>query len=1336
MRQTSLQSHQPRRGQALLLAVLIMIFAALLSASFIALVSVNLNQTARQTDKNRAVVSARAGVDYVRNQLAYSGDGPRWRPTSVSQIPGPNDPGYSAYYTALDRAQGWAGSYAKFPDPRNATNQLAGPQFLAKVERVDNSLPITDPDLNNPDLLGATRISIIGLSPEDPTAYSRSTAYFGGYKNAPIAQMMRTVSNWDFLTRRSLVAQGNPTAGNGTGNPALLGITQAQGNFSRLGTPFTITISNPRLGTPARSAVVSSVSTTAPGTFVLTLAAATTTVGIGDRVELAANLGSSVGVDLDNNPATAPTAFSTTVSFSDAANTALTNQVDGARVNEGLVWSGQLDALKLRAPTTPASSQAPGVIYNSGVMAFDNVATPQISFNTAGATGPSGTLQPSSDNGIFSVPATGNYQLVSDNWNQLAGKVTNGNTRNVTNFTPPVIDSGENLERYRGLTRFSKSSTSQASFYGYGEGIYIDNAQDKERLNEDADADGVLDTEDTNGNGVLDAGEDANANGSLDTEDGNGNGVLDIGLREMTQTELVKMWLSPTGATGRFVRIPLAATPIAAPATLNVSLEEQHLRGWVGPDEFRARGVEIEIVSDINPPPLNINPIEPGLIITRDARSDNTTTRPTAAIGPDLTKSWKDANGNLRNGVYRVALPWPANGVVFAEGNVRIKGRALNVPRSLTVVSMNNIYIEDSLSIDDATDGVDVGQLRKPLLMARRNVVMNPTRVLGRPDVQTLTTNTATFVALPLPQVSQDVTVEVEDTRGFAINEVVENSQIPPVQGIIKGINATTLNITPLTSGVIAAGTALRSSTSAPQIAGTTGFNAVNSPTDIVQRRFNAPTLTGPRFAFNMSANRINGLGIRADDNTVPLLLPKPATVIFSNKTVPNPAAPPAVLNTASNVDAADKIIRVEGTNPSNFDSFPNTPPPPGHTIGSVATSIDLPTTIHRDTTAGESWTYTAAANGSYGLLPFHYLSSVGHRRDYNTALASPNTIPTTGEHRKNISTTLFQVPMATSVRFFVNGDFNSTTNERYNPAPPSPALPGYEQTTQFGFDVDAAGSEDLTTVDQGFYQTDAANSTIDTRSVGNIAAGEYSLVLRQTPGIINVNPATNPLPAFRLNSIKVEDVTLVNNDNQVQRIGPAYRFDVNAFVYAQTGSWFVIPGPNFDPRIRGTFDATGAPQQTYLDLANANPLVPTADPGEYLDNNPANGNWDIGEYADLDRDGVIEGNERQAVTRYSRYNYSINFQGSISENQTALVNDAGTGATAAKGAVTEWMNKWATTTFNSTGTPTTTNDRIRYVFDPTVVLNLFQKDDPATLPDETDVGFRLPYTPEVFNVS
>jgi hypothetical protein len=46
-------------------------------------------------------------------------------------------------------------------------------------------------------------------------------------------------------------------------------------------------------------------------------------------------------------------------------------------------------------------------------------------------------------------------------------------------------------------------------------------------VNEDKNSNSVIDTEDLNSNGVLDAGEDVNSNGVIDTEDTNGNGILD-----------------------------------------------------------------------------------------------------------------------------------------------------------------------------------------------------------------------------------------------------------------------------------------------------------------------------------------------------------------------------------------------------------------------------------------------------------------------------------------------------------------------------------------------------------------------------------------------------------------------------------------------------------------------------------------------------------------------------------------------------------------------------------------------------------------------------------------
>ncbi|MDD5135722.1 MAG: dockerin type I domain-containing protein, partial [Candidatus Omnitrophica bacterium] len=53
-----------------------------------------------------------------------------------------------------------------------------------------------------------------------------------------------------------------------------------------------------------------------------------------------------------------------------------------------------------------------------------------------------------------------------------------------------------------------------------------------EYMGEDTNGNGTLDTEDANGNNILDPGEDLNGNNILDTEDVNGNDILDLGVKD------------------------------------------------------------------------------------------------------------------------------------------------------------------------------------------------------------------------------------------------------------------------------------------------------------------------------------------------------------------------------------------------------------------------------------------------------------------------------------------------------------------------------------------------------------------------------------------------------------------------------------------------------------------------------------------------------------------------------------------------------------------------------------------------------------------------------------
>ncbi|MEI6501015.1 MAG: hypothetical protein WCP21_08305, partial [Armatimonadota bacterium] len=113
----------------------------------------------------------------------------------------------------------------------------------------------------------------------------------------------------------------------------------------------------------------------------------------------------------------------------------------------------------------------------------------------------------------------------------------------------------------------------------------------------------------------------------------------------------------------------------------------------------------------------------------------------------------------------------------------------------------------------------------------------------------------------------------------------------------------------------------------------------------------------------------------------------------------------------------------------------------------------------------------------------------------------------------------------------------------------------------------------------------------------------------------------------------------------------------VNALMYAQRGSWFVIPGSYFDPR------AT-SPDQNGTNVAT---------PG-----------------------GGDEWQESVYASRFRRYNYEITVRGAITEDHAAPI-----------GAVQTWTTRWAYPIWNTTGaSPVLSWGTIRYQFDERLRLN------------------------------
>jgi len=131
-----------RRGQALLVAVLLMMAILLVGILFVALVTYNQSQSERHEDMLVAQALAEAGIRYANQMLEKSADGADWRPPEPPAFDrsGASDPGMwgtdgvegteDDYYTDIEIQRGWAGLYdsasgsyvrrgfSRFPDPR------------------------------------------------------------------------------------------------------------------------------------------------------------------------------------------------------------------------------------------------------------------------------------------------------------------------------------------------------------------------------------------------------------------------------------------------------------------------------------------------------------------------------------------------------------------------------------------------------------------------------------------------------------------------------------------------------------------------------------------------------------------------------------------------------------------------------------------------------------------------------------------------------------------------------------------------------------------------------------------------------------------------------------------------------------------------------------------------------------------------------------------------------------------------------------------------------------------------------------------------------------------
>ncbi len=116
----------------------------------------------------------------------------------------------------------------------------------------------------------------------------------------------------------------------------------------------------------------------------------------------------------------------------------------------------------------------------------------------------------------------------------------------------------------------------------------------------------------------------------------------------------------------------------------------------------------------------------PDMIITHDS-------------GPGQPKYvWYDKHGNqIQGSAERMIMPYPKNGVIFAEGNIRIKGTLPRTPtpndaytNQLTVVSGATIYIDGNILKNDKNgQGMPIAEKDGAIsLLAKDNICVNTTQ--------------------------------------------------------------------------------------------------------------------------------------------------------------------------------------------------------------------------------------------------------------------------------------------------------------------------------------------------------------------------------------------------------------------------------------------------------------------------------------------------------------------------------------------------------------------------------------------------------------------------------
>ncbi|HEX8234945.1 MAG TPA: hypothetical protein VF600_03230 [Abditibacteriaceae bacterium] len=1194
-----------RRGQALLMAVLLMVFAALLGSTFITVVALNLSQTSRNESKRDAELAARAAIEVANTQLTNSTQGENWRPEHINPPPFcgdgtlPADAACNTYYTPFEQAQGWARRvphpagwnannpnyqadwaaleaakasgqrvFVKFPDPRDqAFSRSKTPSYLVEVA------PVTNP--NDPNL-GSLRIEAIGRADDDDAAFSRSVVYKGTAQFGGPLAFARYDANYD--TQKNTLRATRLTAA-----PAIVAtyVTLTVQDASLFVPGQTILIAAGISPTSDRdTAVVKSVNS-ATSQVTLNRTSLTGTYTAGAQVRAASRLLPNLldaDFDADGNGTPGETGVGETTVSQDSL-LSIARSTNGMYFGGGVALDGK-GQFQLRGSTTTTSADDDSVLVAGQVAGT----SPELQLSTVVGETPAATTQfPNSQTNS----GAGLQRLVRDD-------ISSGET-GVRPITPPRLE-GQNGRPSRYVENTKLADLQRGSQYGYGPGIYIDNREDIEKVRRQ------LDTSVTPNRTLYRTLKISDmhrlwqrksfpvdprysnevGNAAYDAATGN-TGIVKPAVAGASADQMAHRLVLPRPGVDGY------AFPLGISATEGTpSLEQRGIRGWINQFEFLPRGALIEL-NDIDPTTFEIT-------ITRDDRSD------TAATYSDRNKAWRSPNGSLIPQAYRmrirvnnVGLPseqvvryvgapgydTPAvdtyngafNGVIFAEGNVRVRGSIGN--KDITIASMGNIYIEGSVRRDRANRNGRVA------LLAKNNVVLNPTQFLARPSglqfdgsmgvlsgagvstgVDTFSTTDATRF-----RVGDRVSLNGFDwlvVRSVAFN----NATATDVTGTVT--LATPHNVavgSPVTMTLLS-DAALISQTNGERSYDLTGAN--NTLMRDVRFDGALPT-TSTTLSWRHIGLMTTAFRIRNDG----------ATDTFSVKKNTISSIPEVISAGTTSLDNEKKLF----TGLTEYDLLDIPGTVAGSREGDAVETLDKLLPLFNGTIDASTGLVIPGTDvNTWQLVDLTQLTTPARRI---AAIPSDVTLAT-GES--------WPVPFATALRQFWRQDLSTLTN----------AATPYNM---IGSSYAPDGNEDIATVAASFYQRVNPVGNVPVQAslipynsaapLSPIRSGENLLALHRDSGL--------GVAGYRMTRPRLEDD---NFSAATPDFKPGMNIDIDATLFAQEGSWFVIPAP--------------------MEVVAA---------------------------ADTDSSGAVDAAEQAAAnaatTRYRRLNYRVAVRGTIAQNMT-----------------------------------------------------------------------------------